>query len=375
MRIGVNVRLLLQGKLEGIGHFSEQLLKRMVQNHPDDEFVFFFDRKYAKEFVFAKNVKPVVLPVQARHPVLWQIYFDWLLPFYCKKYKIDVFFSPENYLPKLSSVPMVCTIHDLNFMHNTSYIGNKGHQKYFMKYFPLNAKKCARIVTVSEFSKQDIAQSMQVEQSKIDVVYNAANECYKPLAEEVREQIKQQYTSGKDYFYFVGALHKRKNLEGMFRAFDIFKQESKSEVKLLIIGNKKWWDKDIELAFNQMHHKNDVIFLGRLEKEKVAQIAGASLGLLFVSLFEGFGIPIVEAFQSGTAVITSNLTSMPEVASDAALVVNPYDDRQVAEAMLLIYSDSDKRQQLIEKGFERNKLFSWDKSSEKLWKILQQCTK
>ncbi|MGP1515120.1 MAG: glycosyltransferase family 4 protein [Bacteroidales bacterium] len=370
MIIGVNTRLLLKGRLEGIGYFAQQTLLRMVVNHPQDTFVFFFDRPYDDSFVFSSNVVPVIVPCPARHPLLWSIYFDYLLPIYCRKYKIEKFFSPENYIPKLKDIPIVCTIHDINFFHNDKYIGNNSHQRYFMTHFPRNARKCERIVTVSEYSKKDIAENFDIPKEKIDVVYNAANNVYRPQTEEINLRTKMQYTGGKDYFYFVGAIHKRKNLVNIFLAFDEFKRQTQSDVKLLIIGAKKWWQGEIEDTYSSMQFKDEVIFTGRLETRNVALIASAALSLVFPSLFEGFGIPVVEAFAVRTAVITSNTTSLLEIAGQAALLVNPYSVEEIAEAMKKLYENEPLRKQLQEKAYQRQKLFSWDDSSEKLWNII-----
>lgn len=363
--------MLLSGKLEGIGYFQYQILQRMCKRHPEDKFIFFFDRKYSPEFVFSDNIIPVTVPLPARHPLLWKIYFDYLLPLYCKKYHIDVFFSPENYIPVLKHTPVVCTIHDLNFYHNDKYIGSNSHQRYFMKYFPLNARKSDKIITVSNFSKNDIIESFVAESDKIEVVYNAANKVYQPQSEDKNRVTRTKYTGGKDYFYFVGAIHKRKNLVNIFLAFDEFKKKTGSDVKLVIIGGKKWWHGEIEDTYNNIQYKDDVVFTDRLEAKQVALIASASCGLLFPSLFEGFGIPVVEAFACGVPVITSNTTSLPEVAQDAALLVNPYSVEDIAEAMGRIYTDRDLCKQLIEKGFQRNKYFDWDNSAEKLWNIIK----
>lgn len=244
-----------------------------------------------------------------------------------------------------------------------------------MHYFPMNAHKSDRIITVSEYSKKDIIESFHIEENKIDVVYNAANRVYTQQNEQKKELTRIKYTGGKPYFYFVGSLHKRKNLVNLFLAFDMFKNKTKSDVQLLIIGGKKWWKGEIENTYNALIHKQDVLLLGRKEAKEVAEIASASIGLVFVSLFEGFGIPIVEAFAAGVPVITSNVTSLPEIAGDAALIVNPYNIESISEAMQKLYEDKDLRNTLIEKGFNRNKMFSWDKSAEKLWKIIESTAK
>jgi glycosyltransferase involved in cell wall biosynthesis len=373
--IGVNTRLLIKGRLEGIGYFTLQILMRMTKNHPKDTFVFFFDRQYDKNFVFSKNVIPVVVPLPCRHPLLWKVYFDFLLPLYLRKYKVEKFFSPENYIPKIKNIPIVCTIHDINFFHNNKYIGSGSHQRYFMKYFPLNASLSERIITVSEYSKKDIVENFGVSEDKVEVAYNAPNDVYIKQSEEVNRATKLEYTEGKDYFYFVGAIHKRKNLTNIFLAFDEFKRREKTDTKLVIVGAKKWWEGEIEDTYNNLEYKSDVIFVGRKEAKDVARIASASIGLVFPSLFEGFGIPIVEAWKAGTAVITSNTTSLPEVAGEGALVVNPYSVEEITSAMCNIFDNKELRQELIEKGEQQLDRFSWDKSEEKIWKIIQELGK
>lgn len=375
MRIGVNTRLLLKGKLEGIGYFTFRVLESICKKHRDVEFVFFFDRPYDKEFVFSDNIKPVLIPLPARHPLLWQIYFDLLLPVYCRLYGVDLFFSPENYLPKISSIPTICTIHDINFAHDNSFIGDGSHQRYFLKYFPLNARKASAIATVSQYSKQDIAKTWNIDPDKISVVYCAANVFEEDSKEYNENEVKEKYSRGKDYFYFVGAISQRKNLQGVFRAFDLFKDCSLSETKLIVIGNKKWWSSSLEEAYCSMRHKDDVVFTGRLSSQEIAHISKASLALVFPSFFEGFGMPVVEAFHYRTAVITSDRTSLPEIAQGAAVLTDPYNIESVAKAMITIYNDKSLREKLIEKGTQRATFFTWDKTADRLWTIIERYKK
>lgn len=371
MKIAVNTRLLLHNKLEGIGYFTLKTLEKVVKNHPEHEFIFFFDRKYDKSYIFAENVTPVVIPCPSRHPILWYIYFEILLPLYLKKYKADVFFSPDSFIPMNSNIPTLNTFHDLNYEYNPKYIGNWWHRKYYLHFFPQFAKHSTRLITVSEYSKGDLIDFYNIPENKIDVIYNAANELYYVISEDEKEITKQQLTHGKDYFYFVGAIHKRKNLTNLFKAFDLFKEKTKSDVKLVIIGSKKWWKGELEDCFNNIKYKKDIIFTGRLEAKDINKIANASLALTFVSQFEGFGIPIVEAFAAGCPVITSNTTSMPEVGGNAALYCNPYIPQSIAEAMENIYNNPQLREEMVSKGFEQNKKFNWKKSAERLWDSIE----
>ena len=370
MKIAVNTRLLIKDKLEGIGWVAYETLKRITSQHPEHDFYFIFDRKYNDEFIFSENVKPIVTPPQARHPFLFYLWFEHAIPRVLKKIKADLFLSPDGYLSLSSDVPSIAVFHDLNFEHypNDLPFLERKHYKY---YFPKYAHKAKRIVTVSEFSKQDIVKQYSVAANKIDVVYNGANENFKPVDESTKKAIREKYTQGKPYFVFVGALHPRKNLVNLFKAFDKFRKTNNTETKLVIVGEKMWWTGKISEAYNQMQFKNEVIFTGRLSAEKLCQIVGSALALSYVSYFEGFGIPIVEAFYSDIPVITSNVTSMPEIAGDAALLVDPFSIDSIAEAMKKINYDKKLRENLVLKGQKRRQEFNWQKSSDKLWKSIE----
>ncbi len=180
MRIGVNTRLLLSGKMDGIGWFTAETLKRIVVAHPEHEFYFFFDRKPDPQFIFSKNVHPVTLCPQARHPVLWYIFFQYSIPRALRRYKIDLFLSPDGYMSLDTKVPTLTVIHDLNFEHSPDNL-KPSHQRYMTYFSPQFARYSTRIATVSGYSKRDIVDTYHIEAEKIDVVYDGAHEGYRPL--------------------------------------------------------------------------------------------------------------------------------------------------------------------------------------------------
>lgn len=370
MKIAVNTRLLLKDKLEGIGWFTFETLKRITQQHKEHQFYFIFDRKYSEEFIFSDNITPVVVSPQARHPILYYIWFEHSLPQVFKKIKPDLFFSPDGYLSLSADVKSMCVFHDLNFEHfpkDLPFLERKNYKHFFPKY----AHKAERIATVSEYSKQDIIKQYNIAPDKIDVVYNGASEGFKPLDEIKQQIIRDKYTDGKPYFIFVSALHPRKNLVNLFRAFDGFKEKKSTDIKLMVVGEKMWWTKEIEHAYENMQFKDEVIFSGRLEFTELQRVLASALALTYVSYFEGFGIPIVEAFYAGTPVITSNVTSMPEVAGDAALLIDPFSVKSITDAMLKISSDENLRKDLVQKGHKQAKNFTWQKSADKLWASIE----
>ena len=319
-------------------------------------------------FLFADNVKPVVLFPQARHPFLFIWFFEFSVAKALRQIQPDLFFSPDGYLSLRSDVPQVAQFHDLNFEHLPNDMP-KIHLWHYKRYFPRFARKAKRIVTVSEFSKQDIVKCYQVDPEKVDVAYNGVNELFSPISEEEQEAIRAKYTKGNPYFMFVGSLHPRKNLARLFTAFDLFKSQTPSNVKLLIVGEKRWWSNNIELAYSQMRNKEEVVFVGRQSAENLHKLTAAAMASVYVSYFEGFGIPILEAFRCDTPVITSNVTSMPEVADDAALLVDPFSEASIAEGMTEML-DQNVRNRLIEKGRERTQDFSWDKAADGIWNCL-----
>ena len=369
MRIAINTRFLLKGRLEGIGVFTQEVVSRMVRNHPEVEFFFIFDRPYDDSFVFADNVTPVVVYPSARHPVLWYFWFEWAVPYYLKKYKIDHFFSPDSYLSIRTKVPQTVVIHDLAFEHFPDAVGGLV-SAFYSKYFPKYAAKAQQIVTVSEFTKNDIVEKYGVDPSQIEVTYNAADSKFKPLSLEGQVCVRSDFTKGIDYFLYVGALHPRKNIGRLLQAYDKFKQINQSDTKLLLVGRKAWGNQEMESVYNEMEYKSDVLFTGRVSDEELVRIYGSCKALVYVPYFEGFGMPIVEAQSCGVPVITSNLSSMPEVLGDAGLLVDPFNVDDISSALLRLDDNIDLRDVLIKKGTDNLKRFDWNKTSETIFKLI-----
>ncbi|OFY87157.1 MAG: glycosyltransferase [Bacteroidetes bacterium RIFCSPLOWO2_12_FULL_35_15] len=370
MEIVVNTRLLLKNKLEGIGWFTFETLKRITNDHPDDHFVFLFDRDFDEDFIFSDNITPLILSPQARHPILYYLWFEFSVAAILNRLKPDLFLSPDGYLSLKSNCKQLAVIHDINYEHYPMDVPFL-ERKYYQHFFPKFAQKATRIATVSEFSKKDIAGTYNIDPSKIDVVYNGCNESYTAIDYEEQQQTKLKFSQNCDYFLFVGALHPRKNISRLFQAFDKFKNDQPSTVKLVIVGVKYYWTREIKHTYLNMKHKEDVIFTGRLSTEDLKNVLGSALAMTYVPYFEGFGIPILEAMNCDTPVITSNITSMPEVAQDAALLVDPFSVESIANAMLYIYKDEDMRNKLIQKGRKRKLDFSWDKTATALWESIE----
>lgn len=368
MRIAINTRLLLKGKMDGIGWFTAETARRMVQNHPEHRFFFFFDRKPDPEFIYGPNVTPVVLCPQARHPLLWYLYFEWATPWALKKHKIDLYLSPDGMIPLHPKVPTLMVIHDLNFEHASGNL-KPSHQRYMSRFFPRFARNATRIATVSTYSRNDIASTYGIDSMKIDVVYDGAQSNYRPHSEAEKTAIRQRFTEGCPYIIFISTILKRKNLANLLKAFDKVKTHGNSKLKLVVVGNRVWWQDELAEAYRNMSHSMDVIMPGHVDPEDLSALLSASEMLVYPSYFEGFGIPILEAMYAETAVVASKTTSMPEVGGDAAFYIDPANPDDIANAILQL-EDKQLRNSLIEKGRRQRSLFSWDRTADLLWQSM-----
>lgn len=370
MRIAVNTRFLQKNKLEGYGYFIEELLQRITINHPEHQFLFLFDRDFDNHFIYSSNITAKVIGPKARHPLSFRYWYDVQLSRAAKKFKADVILSLDGFCSLTSKIPQILAVHDLAYLHYPDFIPwyHLWFYKLYQKKFLLKAK---HIVTVSEFSKQDIISNFKIPIDKINVIANGVRNNFKPLSYEQKDNIKNEYALGNEYFLAVGGIHPRKNIMQLLKSFSQFKKWQQSNMKLVIAGRLAWQYETFIEKLKSYKYRNDVVLTGYINDDTLADLMGSAYALVYPSLFEGFGVPIIEAMQSGTAVITSNTSSMPEIGGDAVLYANPNDVDDLAKQMMLIYKDEKLRTALIEKGFVQAKQFSWDVSAVKLWELIE----
>ena len=370
MRIAVNTRLLIERKMDGIAWFTHETMRRVVNEHPEHEFHFIFDRSFAQQYIYAANVIPHVLWPQARHPILWRIWFEYRIPPLLAKINADVFVSPDGYASLNSDVSSLIVMHDLNFEHHPENLP-AGIRKYYQTNFPKFARHATRLATVSEFSKHDLIQLYGIDEDKIDVVYNGVGEDFKPLALEQADRIRHKYTGGKPYFIVVGTIHPRKNIVRILQAYDRFRESTDTDCQLIFAGRKMWWTKEMQDALKSMKHEDAVHLLGRIEHSvQLSELIASARAMIFVPVFEGFGIPVIEAQACGCPVIASDVSSIPEVAGEAAKMCDPFNVESIKNAMTLVDQDENFRKKLTEAGLKNVKRFSWEKSADGLWQSI-----
>lgn len=372
MKIAINTRFLADKNLEGFARFIYETTRRMVDRHPEDQFYFLFDRKnYDKSYIFGTNVKPIVVSPQARHPYLWYIWYEWTSKRALRKIKPDVYLSPDGLNSTSLPFPSVTVIHDIGFEKLDDQLPATV-EKYYRKMTPKIISGSDQIVTVSEFSKKEICSTYDVNPEKVKVVYNGFTSNFKPLTQEEKEKIISEYSDGKPYFLFVGSIHPRKNIERLIGAFELFKERTGSPMKLFLAGRWAWKSEDIKHKYEQSAYKEDIVATGYISEKTLGTLMSGARAFCYLSLYEGFGIPILEAMAAGIPVVTSSISSMPEVAGDAALYADPKDEKDMSKQMQRLATDEKLRDQLIDKGFQRIHHFDWDRSADRLYHILKE---
>ena len=366
MVIAVNTRFLQTNKLDSYASFVLEIFKRIAQEQPQHQFVFIFDRTVHTDFGFAKNITPIVISPKVKDIVSFKYWYDVKLPFGLIKHKPDLLVQPTGFCSLTSSIPQLLILQDLAFKHYPNHIP-KNHLAYYKYFTQKFIDKAKHIVTLSQFSKQDIESTYNVEPNKIGVVYSAAKPIFKPLDYNEIEQVKDGYADGRSYFLFVGGFHPRKNLMNVLKAFSLFKKWQRSNMKLLIAGAVALQYDDILTKLKTYKYREDIVLLDHIDETKLARITAAAYCVLYPSFFEGLSVPIIEAMQCAVPIITSKNSSMPEIGGDVALYINPDEADELAEKMQLIYKDENLRSGLIEKGLKQAATFNWNTATAKVW--------
>lgn len=371
LRIAVNTRFLLAGQLEGFGWYTHEIMRRMTMQHPEDEFIFLFDRPFDPQFVYAENVTPVVLHPRARVAPLFYMWFEWAVPRALKKYKADVFFSPDAMCSLSAKIPTVMTCHDLAPLHHPEQIP-LWHRHYLRHFLPKFLRRADRVLTVSDYVRRDIAQTCNIPLEKITAVHNGCREDFVPLQEFEKQQVRDEYAAAQEYFFYTGAIHPRKNIPRLIRAFDLFKQKTGAPVKLLLAGRFAWKAGEVKTAFEQAACRADIHFTGYVADEKLPKLMASALALTYVSLSEGFGLPLLEAMNTNTPVLAANATALPEIAGDAALLVDPLSESAIADDLEKMWTDPAIAWNLVEKGRLQREKFSWDVAAMQIYQVLKE---
>lgn len=370
MKIAINTRFLLPRHLEGIGRYTYEVCRRLVERHPEHEYLFIFDRPYDEQYLFSDRVQAEILPPPARHPFLWYLWFEWQLPRLLKRRHPDVFFSPDGFATLGGDTPTVVTVHDLAFEEKGNGVPALAGA-YYRYFTPRYCEKAAQVVSVSAYTKQDLQARYGIAADKISVCGNGCRQGVAPLDEASKAAARAGFNKGQPYFLYIGAVHPRKNVHRLIEGFSQFRGSTRAEISLLIAGRFAWKAGAVKKAYERSGCKDYIKFLGYVPDADLPQLLGGATGFVYPSLFEGFGLPILEAMHAEVPVITSRTTSMPEVAGKAALLVDPVDVSHIAEALRQLYEQPRLRRRLVAEGRRQRGQFSWAHTAEVVYQVIE----
>ena len=356
MRIGIDARKLHDF---GIGTYIRNLLRQLARMDCQTEFVILC-RPEDRETVAAlgDNFRAVV-QTAANYSISEQV----RIPLALAREGVTLFHAPHYVLPPLVQCRSVVTIHDCIHLMFPQYLPNRLAYTYARTSIRLAARRATRILTVSESSKRDILRFVDTEPDKIDVIYNAYDDRFAidPREEDV-VRVRERFQLESEFVLYAGNVKPHKNLERLIEAFHLVRKRGLDHLKLVMIGDEISKYTALRRAVHHYQLHKYVRFLGYLPEVTLAVMYRLAGVFVFPSLYEGFGLPPLEAMASGTPVVTSNVSSLPEVAGDAAILVDPYDPRSIADGIYRVLSDERLRRDLRRKGVARAGMFSWEQS-------------
>ncbi|MCD6099993.1 MAG: glycosyltransferase family 4 protein [Candidatus Marinimicrobia bacterium] len=366
MKIGIDARM-IDNEFTGIGRYSYSFLRALGQIDCQNEYLIFKNSRYKKPLTSGPNFHEIEVNIP-KFDIREHLFFYRKM----KEEKIDILHSLHYVGPLLGTHKLIVTIHDLmaimfpDFFSAYSSITGKILKNYLKLLVYLTLERVDGIITVSKWCKSDLTKYFKISKNEIFPIYEAVEKHFRPINNKgLQTSIKKKYQLPSKFFLYVGNMRPYKNLKRLIDAYQIFFKNYKAEIDLVIAGSKK--DKHYGQLFNYVISnklEEKVHFTGYVNENDLPILMSSAECFIFPSLCEGFGFPPLEAMACGTPVITSNVSSLPEIVNGAGILVNPYDVHEIAKAMFRVISDKSLRKTLIHKGIERSKQFSWEKCAK-----------
>lgn len=399
MRIGIDCKTILNpgyGEAAGVGHYTFFLVKNLLKIDKKNEYVLFFDNLLSKDaaeemIAGAPNVKIKFFPFHQYKHYLPLTFSHLLTANAIEKEKLDVFHSPAYTLPLAYKGKSVVTVHDLAIYKNPEWFPKKFliGQNFSTKILvPKSLKKAEKIIAVSKNTKKDITDIFKINPRKVEVIYEGVEFKSLPLKKETAcgveseicfEDLKIKYGLKDDYVLFLGTIEPRKNIVALVQAFCglIYKNKNLEKKYQLILAGARGWKyknvfKEIEACQKKLGESGEIKYIGYVPgREKFSLMKGAAC-FVFPSLYEGFGLPVLEALSLGVPTITSDKSSLPEIAGQSAILINPEKGLEISSALEKILMDKNLRGELSKRGIVQVGKFNWNKCAEETLKVYEE---
>jgi glycosyltransferase involved in cell wall biosynthesis len=366
MKIAINL-LPFRRNLTGTGVYAYNIIDALGKIDSENEYILFANKENSCIFNFLFiNFNVVVFPFNAKNTFARIFWEQFIFPFFLKKYHIDLLFSPSVVLPVLSTCKNVICVHDLIPFHIKSKYTQL--RSFYIKLMTkASARKAEKVLTVSLNSKKEIEKYCKVPGEKISITYNGINREILNPNQSKWEHFKIEKKIPKQYILYVGTLEPGKNLITLIRSFKILKDDNRISHKLVIAGGKGWLFESIFIEVEKHKLETEVIFTNYVPNDILGLLYKNAEVFILPSLYEGFGIPALEAMYFGTPVIVSNTSSLPEVVGTAGKLTNPLSESNIATTIHEVLSDASLRKRMIEQGYEQAAKFSWRKSAQVIY--------
>ncbi len=370
-----------------MGRYVVEVTAQLMTHFSEADFLLVTDREGALPD-FPKAFERTIAYPSARHPVLFYLWYEWAVPRALRRWGADVFVSLDNFCSLRTSVPTVLAVHDLVYLH---YPGGMSRLQlaYYRRFMPRYVRRADQLLAVSEATRADIVRAYglcsresSISSKQVTVAPNGVRPRFVQLSPKQVTAVRKSLTNGAPYFVAVGSVHPRKNIDGLIRAFDRFSesqatpQATNTEGQrrqgtptptvnphhLVIVGRMAWQTTAVETALAASPYRDRIHLTGFVDDARLGELIGAATALCLLSLFEGFGVPILEAYACGIPVVVSDRSSLPEVAGPGGLTVDPTNTEAIAAALLRLSSDADLRQVLAKAGRAHAEQYTWERS-------------
>jgi glycosyltransferase involved in cell wall biosynthesis len=362
MRIGIDIR-----KLDdfGIGTYIRNLLVHIAKKDTQNSYILFYP-PYHKPFNLPGQNFSKVIEQAGKYSLRELIH----LPFQMQRYKLDLFHAPHYTLPPLRPCRAIVTIHDLIHLRFPQYLPSSGAYYYVKLMLFLAARTAEKIITVSQSSKKDIVDILKVSPDKVEVIYNGLGSDFKPVKKTTEtQQVLDKFGITRPYILYVGSFRTHKNLKTLLEAYALLKTQQGFEYQMVLVGDGGKSKTELQRLIMTRGWQNKVIITEFIPSDTLSIFYSSADVFVFPSLYEGFGLPPLEAMACGAPVIVSNRSSLPEIVGKAGVLVDPESPQQMAESMRNVLSDKNLQATLTKRGLEQAQRFSWEKAAQKTLEV------
>ena len=374
MNIAVNTRQLKGDDAERRADLIFSCFSILAKKYPQHRFIYIFDQPFDQKFITSENIIPVIAGPEATSSLRLQYWFNYKVPAILKKYKADVFVSMDGICSLRTKVPQCVLLNDLSFIHYPK-LHTKGKAGFYKKFTAKFLAKAKVIAATSESGKDEIIKQYGINPEKVGLVYRSADPSFCPINDKEKENIKERFTDGREYFLYMGSIDAGKNLINLLKAFSFFKKRQKSSMQLVIAGKAVSGYEQFAKDLKTFKFRNEVKWLDGLSKAEYLKLMAGAYAFVDPAIIEDENAIAEQAMRSDVPVVISSAIKLPDRCAQAVLYADPDDFMDIADKMMLLFKDEDKRSELIQAGKAVALQINPAKTADMLWECISAAIK